>query len=147
LSPADVPFIALAIPANAAVVRQAIVDLANHVRAENHVSPFSQNSALSEAAQLHSQDMASVDQMAHQIPGSPLSSLPDRAAYVHYDYQLLGENIAYNQADAASVVASWMNSPPHRQNLLNPSFTDVGVGLAWNSRGEPYYTLMLGKPA
>jgi uncharacterized protein YkwD len=71
----------------------------------------------------------------------------DRAEYVHYNYQLLGENIAYNQADAASVVASWMNSPPHRENLLNPLFTDIGVGLAWNSRGEPYYTLMLGEPA
>jgi uncharacterized protein YkwD len=100
-----------------------------------------------EGAQLHAQDMARTDQMLHDIPGVPLRSLADRADYVHYSYQLLGENIAYNQADAASVVTSWMNSPPHRENLLNPLFTDIGVGLAWNSHGEPYYTVMLGKPA
>ena len=100
-----------------------------------------------QAATLHSQDMARLDEMAHDIPGVPLASLTDRAAYVHYSYQLLGENIAFNQADAASVVAAWMNSPPHRENMLNPAFTDIGVGIAWDSHGQPYYTMMLGKPA
>jgi uncharacterized protein YkwD len=143
----DLGFIALASPQNAAIVAQAIIDLTNHVRAENGSGLLTASPALMEAASLHSQDMARLDLMAHDIPGVPLSSLTDRAAYVHYNYQLLGENIAYNQADAASVVAAWMNSPPHRQNMLNPAFTDVGVGIAWNSRGEPYYTMMLGQPA
>ena len=100
-----------------------------------------------EGAQLHSQDMARLDLMQHELSGVPLSTLPDRAAFVHYTYQLLGENIAYNQADPASVVASWMQSPPHRENMLNPAFTDIGVGLSWNRRGEPFYTMMLGQPA
>jgi uncharacterized protein YkwD len=147
LSPADLRFVALAIPANATAVTQAIIDLTNHVRVENHMSPLSENAALMEGAQLHSQDMARVDQLLHDIPGVPLATLPDRAAYVGYPYQLLGENIAYNQADPASVVASWMDSPLHRENMLNPTFTDIGVGLAWNRRGEPYYTMMLGQPA
>jgi uncharacterized protein YkwD len=147
LNSSDARFIARAISQNGSVVTQAIVDLTNYVRAQNQVPPLNESPALMEGAQLHSQDMARLDQMLHDIPGVGLSSLPDRAAYVHYSYQLLGENIAYNQADAASAVASWMNSPPHRENMLNPSFTDIGVGLAWNSRGEPYYTMMLGKPA
>jgi uncharacterized protein YkwD len=147
LNPSDARFIALAISQNASLVSQAIVDLTNHVRAESQVPPLNESPALMEGAQLHSQDMARLDQMSHDIPGVSLFSLPDRAAYVHYSYQLLGENIAYNQADAASVVASWMDSPSHRENMLNPSFTDIGVGLAWNSRGEPYYTMMLGRPA
>jgi uncharacterized protein YkwD len=147
LPAADLRFIALAIPENSTAVTQAIVDLTNFVRAENHVTLLSQNSALMEGAQRHSQDMARLDQMLHDIPGVPLPSLTDRAAFVHYNFQLLAENIAYNQADAASVVASWMKSPPHRQNMLNPSFTDIGLGLAWNKRGEPYYTMMLGMPA
>jgi uncharacterized protein YkwD len=147
MTPQTLAFIALAIPANAPLVTQAIIDLTNHVRAEHGIALLSQNPALTEGAQLHSQDMAETDQMLHEISGVPLGSLVDRAQYVHYSYQLLGENIAYNQADAASVVAAWMNSPPHRQNLLNPLFTDIGVGLAWNQRGEPYYTVMLARPA
>ena len=147
LPPSDLRFVALAIPQNQAIVTQAIVDLTNYVRAENHAPPLSVNPALMQAAQLHSQDMAALNQMSHDLPGVPLASLTQRAAYVHYSYRMLGENIAYNQADPSSVVASWMNSPPHRENMLNPSFTDIGVGLAWNRRGEPYYTMMLGKPA
>jgi uncharacterized protein YkwD len=147
LAPDQLRFIARAIPANAQIVTQAIIDLTNFVRAENHVPPLTANAALMEAAQLHSQDMARLDQMQHDLPGVPLSTLTDRAAFVHYSYQLLGENIAYNQADPASVVAMWIQSPPHRQNMLNPSFTDIGVGLSWNRRGEPFYTMMLGQPA
>lgn len=147
LAPADARYIALSIPQNADLVTQAIVDLTNHVRAENSVPALHESSALMEGAQLHSADMARLDRMLHEIPGVPLRSLPDRAAFVHYDYQLLGENIAFNQADAASVVGAWMNSPPHRENMLDPDLTDIGVGLAWNRRGEPYYTMMLGKPA
>jgi uncharacterized protein YkwD len=146
LAPDQLRFIARAIPANAQIVTQAIIDLTNFVRTENQLPPLSASAALMEAAQLHSQDMARLDQMQHDLPAVPLSSLTDRAAFVHYSYQLLGENIAYNQADPASVVASWMQSPPHRENMLNPSFTDIGVGLSWNRRGEPFYTMMLGKP-
>jgi uncharacterized protein YkwD len=143
----DLGFIALADPQNGALVAQSIIDLTNHVRAENGAGPLTASPALMQAASLHSQDMARLDMMAHDIPGVPLASLADRAAYVHYSYQLLGENIAFNQADAASVVAAWMNSPPHRENMLNPAFTDIGVGIAWDSRGEPYYTMMLGQPS
>jgi uncharacterized protein YkwD len=147
LVPADARFIALAVPQNASVVTQAIVDLTNHVRAEAGVPPLNKSPALVEAAQLHSVDMARLDQMQHDLPGVPLATLTDRAESVHYDYQFLGENIAYNQADPASVVAAWINSPAHRENMLDAQFADIGVGIAWNRRGEPYYTMMLGKPA
>ena len=147
LPPQDLGYIALADPQNATVVAQAIIDLTNFERSQNGVGPLTVNAALTQAATLHSQDMARLDVMAHDIPGVPLATLTDRAAYVHYSYQLLGENIAFNQADAASVIAAWMNSPPHRENMLNPAFTDIGVGIAWNSQGYPYYTMMLGQPA
>jgi uncharacterized protein YkwD len=147
LAPSDARFLALSVPNNASVVTQAIIDLTNHVRVENHLPALNPSPALMEAAQLHSNDMARLDEMLHEIPGVPLDTLTQRAAYVHYDFQLLGENIAFNQADPASVVAAWMNSPPHRENMLDAQFIDVGVGLAWNRRGEPYYTLMFGTPA
>jgi uncharacterized protein YkwD len=139
--------LALAVPSNAPVVLQSIIELTNHLRQENQAPPLAESPSLDTAAQLHSRDMAAANDMAHTLPGASLPTLTDRAAAVHYAYAILGENIAYNQADAASVVASWMSSPPHRENMLNSSFTDIGVGLAWNERGEPYYTMVLGRPA
>jgi len=142
-----VPYITPASSENSGVVTEAIIELTNHVRAENGVPGLTADHSLMEAAQRHSQEMAAANNMAHTLPGSALPSLTDRAAAVQYRYASLGENIAYNQADASSVVASWMNSPPHRQNMLSTTFTDIGVGLARNFRGEPYYTMMLGDRA
>ena len=139
------PYVTLATPQNSRVVIDSIVELTNTVRAENGLPALAANEPLMAAAQLHSQEMATASNMAHTLPGSSLPTLTDRAAAVHYRYSSLGENIAYNQADASSVVASWMNSRAHRHNMLGAAFTDIGVGLAWNSRGEPYYTMMLGR--
>jgi uncharacterized protein YkwD len=139
--------VAPAVPANAPIIIQSIINLTNQARRANHAPALTENSSLTAAAMLHSQDMAAANTMAHTIPGVGLPALTDRAAAVHYSYAMLGENIAYNQPDAVSVVGSWMNSLPHRENMLNPSFTNIGVGLAWNQRGEPYYTMMLGRPA
>lgn len=147
IGPAELPLVARATPQNASAVVQSIVELTNHVRADNQAPALSPSPKLMEAAQIHSRDMAAADTMAHTLPGAALPSLTGRADAVHYAYARLGENIAYNQADASSVVAAWMNSPPHRENMLNSSFTDIGVGLAWNARGEPYYTMMLGRPS
>jgi len=134
-------------PKNSSLIAREIIDLTNQARAEASAPTLSPSSALMLAAQLHSQDMARLNLMSHDIPGIPLASLTDRAAYVHYHYLRLGENIAYNQADAASVVTSWMNSQPHRENMLDPSYTQIGIGVARNQRGEPYYSMMLGTPA
>lgn len=145
--PPDARLNTLITPPNSSPIAQGIIDLTNQARAGANVPSLSASPALMTAAQLHSGDMARLNLMSHGLPGVPLASLTDRAAYVHYRYQRLGENIAYNQADAAGVVASWMSSPPHRENMLDPSFTQIGVGVSWNQLGEPYYTMMLGKPA
>jgi uncharacterized protein YkwD len=137
----------LAPPPDVSVIATEIIDLTNRARAEADAPPLSASAPLMTAAQLHSRDMARLDQMSHDLRGVPLASLADRAAYVHYRYQLLGENIAYDQSDANTVVASWMSSPPHRENMLDPSYTQVGIGVASNPLGEPYYTMMLGKPS
>jgi uncharacterized protein YkwD len=125
----------------------AILELANHLRLQNGRAALTTRPELMRAAQLHSDDMARLDRMLHDIPGIPLATLPDRAKVVGYRYQILGENIAYNLADPASLVAAWMGSPAHRDNLLDPRFVDAGLGIGWNLKGQPYYTLMLGKPA
>lgn len=48
-------------------------------------------------------------------------------------FHAAGENIAYGQSTAAAVMEAWMNSPGHKANILNESFSRLGVGLADNN--------------
>src|SRR5438132_3215953 len=59
-----------------------------------------------------------------------------------YLYQKLGENLAAGFSDEQSTVNGWMASPPHRENLLDSAFSDVGFGFANN----PDYTSAGGGP-
>jgi uncharacterized protein YkwD len=121
-------------------MEQAVVDLTNQARVQNGLPPLQVNGALVAMAQLQSNNMAQLNEMAHVLPGVAEPTLESRAAAAGYNYTWLGENIAFNYPDAASVVAAWMNSPEHRANILNPNFTGIGVGFAWNSQGQAYAT-------
>jgi uncharacterized protein YkwD len=129
------------------VTEQAIVDLVNQQRQLVGLAPLQADSRLVRAAQIHSQDMAQLGQMEHDLPGAALPGLQDRLQYVGYAYLSAGENIAFNFPDANTVVAAWMNSPGHRANILNPGYTQIGVGVAYDSQHEPYYTEEFGQPA
>jgi len=57
-------------------------------------------------------------------------------------FSAAAENIARGQRSPAEVVNSWMNSPGHRANILNPSFNQIGVGVARDNRGTLFWTQM-----
>jgi Cysteine-rich secretory protein family/RTX calcium-binding nonapeptide repeat (4 copies) len=103
-----------------------VVALTNQFRAENGLAPLALNTELSNTAQFHSQDLASQDYFSHI--GKNGSSPWDRAEMFGYGMTAMGENIAAGQATAAAVVGGWKNSPGHRANMLNASFTEIGVG-------------------
>jgi len=126
---------------------QTIVDLVNQQRQQAGVAALQVSSQLVEEAQIQSTDMAELNDMDHVLPGSALPTLQDRVQYVGYNYSYLGENIAFNYPDDNSVMTAWMNSPDHRANILDPDFTQIGVGIAYDSQGEPYYTQEFGQPA
>jgi uncharacterized protein YkwD len=126
---------------------QTIVDLVNQQRAQAGLAPLQVSSQLVEEAHIQSTDMAELGVMAHVLPGAALPTLESRAQYVGYNYSYLGENIAFNYPDDNSVMTGWMNSPEHRANILDSSYTQIGVGIAYDSQGEPYYTQEFGQPA
>jgi uncharacterized protein YkwD len=128
-------------------LEQAVVDLTNQVRLQHGLPPFQVNSQLVTAAQTHSGDMARLNTMAHTLSGVAQPDLQTRAAAVGYNYSWLGENIAFGYPDAPSVLNAWMNSPEHRANILDPNYTQVGVGMAWSNGGVPYATQEFGRPA
>jgi uncharacterized protein YkwD len=126
---------------------QAIVNATNQVRAQNGLPPLKVSPKLVQAAHIHAGDMARLGDMAHDLPGVAQATLLDRAKYVGYNFSWLGENIAFNYPDTASVMSAWMSSDGHRANILSSNYTEIGVGIATDVRGQPYYCVDFGKPA
>ena len=123
-----------------------IIGSTNAQRVLAGLAPLGVSASLMQAAEIQSGNMARLGIMSHTLPGTAEPSLTDRAAAAGYRYATLGENIAFNYAEA-DVVAGWMGSPGHRANILNADFTEVGVGVAFDVSGEPYYTQVFGRPA
>jgi uncharacterized protein YkwD len=134
------------VPGTMSALEQAVVDLTNQARQQNGLAPLLVNAALVRSAEIQSANMAQLNVLSHTLTGVAQPTLQSRAAAVGYAYSWLGENIAFNYPDAASLVAAWMNSPEHRANMLNPNFTDVGVSVAWNKLGQAYATEDFGSP-
>ena len=60
----------------------------------------------------------------------------ERARDAGYDWRAIGENIAEGQTSVEEVMDTWMHSPGHRRNILDPDFKELGIGLAFgNSAG------------
>ncbi|MGW5672522.1 CAP domain-containing protein [Micromonospora sp. NPDC003776] len=121
---------------------QQVVDLVNKERAKAGCKALTIDDKLMLAAQRHSQDQADHKTMSHD--GSDGSDVGDRLDRVGYAWRAYGENVAWNQQTPAAVMDAWMNSPGHRANILNCSFTEIGVGVA-RSNG-PYWTQDFGTP-
>ena len=113
-----------------------VVELTNEVRRQNGLQDLTVNSQLQQAAQVHSENMASQDFFGHNgLDGT----LPwDRGLAADYDYRFYGENIAAGQQTPEEVVQGWVNSPSHLANILNPADTEIGVGYLFlaNDRGD-----------
>ncbi len=123
----------------------AVVSVVNQERAKAGCGPVSIDSQLSAAAVGHSQDMVDRNYYAHVTPDGVDPG--QRISAAGYVWSAEGENIAYGYPDAASVMVGWMNSPEHRDNILNCGFHDIGVGLVLNAQQVPYWTQDFGTPA
>jgi uncharacterized protein YkwD len=94
------------------------------------------------AARGHSQDMATNDYFDHT--GLDGRSPFDRMREAGYP-DPAGENIAYGYRTPAEVMAGWMGSDGHRENLLSCSHQAIGVGLAFDRDGRAYWTQNFGR--
>jgi uncharacterized protein YkwD len=105
-----------------------VAELVNSERAKAGCAPLTVNAQLTKAAQDHSKDMADHQNMSHT--GSDGSSPGDRITGAGYTWSTYGENVAYGYATPESVMAGWMSSPGHKDNILNCAFKEIGVGVA-----------------
>ena len=114
-----------------------VVRLVNEQRVQNGLKPLKENWELSRVARYKSQDMVDKRYFSHTSPtyGSPFQMIKDFGL----SFRTAGENIAYGQRTPQAVVTAWMNSSGHRANILNPSYTQIGVGYVANGH---YWTQM-----
>jgi len=118
---------------------QEVLNLVNQERGTAGCAPLTANDQLLAAARGHSDDMALNDFFGHT--GSDNSSPGDRIDRQGYRWSRWGENIAAGYSSPASVMNGWMNSPGHRANILNCSYTEIGIGYTYlaNDTGSVNY--------
>lgn len=136
----------ITIPAGAPLktLEEEVVKLVNQKRVANGLQPLTSNWQAARVARIKSQDMINNKYFSHTSPvyGSPFKMMEDYGL----KFSAAAENIAMGQRTAQEVVNSWMNSPGHRANILNKSFTQLGVGAAKNASGSIYWTQLFLKP-
>lgn len=129
---------------------QELFDDTNRRRVSSGLAPLRANGYLVGIARIRSQDMADHNYFAHVSPvtGDNAFTLMDHHGV---PYGWAGENLAKNnypasEAEGVAEVALW-NSPPHRENILNPNYTDMGIALAVDPSGMNYFAIIFTGPA
>ncbi|MBO8157747.1 MAG: SCP-like extracellular protein [Bacillaceae bacterium] len=124
-------------PQGISEIEAKVIELTNYQRRERGLPDLKADPSLSKVAREKSMDMQANHYFSHTSPtyGSPFDMMRDFGI----TYRSAGENIAHGQRTAEQVVNAWMNSEGHRENILNPNFTHIGVG--YNENGH-YWTQM-----
>lgn len=145
-SPLEMPRDTVSSVAEPSQIAISIFNLTNGERAKASIPVLQASSALMQAAQLQADQMATAREMAHTLPSAPYPTMEDRLTAAGYRWQAAGENIAAGYATAAQAMSGWMDSPDHRANILNTSFTELGTGYAIDATERPYYVQVFGRP-
>jgi uncharacterized protein YkwD len=124
-----------------------VIRLVNQERISRGLHPLRLNNILTNAARDHNQDMIDNGFFGHI--GSDGSWPWDRVCdhgYIPYGWEgcFAAENIAGTQTTPAQVFNAWMNSPDHRDNMLDPIYREIGVGHATGGTYGHYWTMDLG---
>jgi uncharacterized protein YkwD len=136
--------------ANIAQVEHATLCLINVQRRMHGLAPLRSNGLLRLAALRHSRDMVTNGYFEHQgrDGSSFVARIRQTGYFTHVRFWKAGENIAWgvgSQAPPRAIVRAWMNSPPHRRNILTAGFRGIGVGVTvgsprYRGRGATYTT-------
>lgn len=130
---------ALASPINT----ENVLDSINQERAVRGLPALTINSDLTSAANLKSKDMVNRDYFEHFAFGMTPWDFVRNAGY---NYLYAGENLAMDFNTSEGMVSAWMNSPAHRENILNPDFRDAGIGIVkgeFTEDGKVHSTVMV----
>lgn len=131
-----------------AVLPSVLVDLANEDRAEAGLDKLTPNETLKQAAQMKANHMAELGYFAHDAPDG--TTPWEWFAEAGYEYVTAGENLAINFSDSKDVEEAWMDSPLHRENILEEDFTEIGIATAkgeYEGEETVFVVQMFGRPS
>ncbi|MBF2067125.1 MAG: CAP domain-containing protein [Calothrix sp. C42_A2020_038] len=121
---------------NTNTIEQSILNQINQYRASKGMSPLVRNTKIDEQARIHSKNMAEGKvPFGHQ-------DFSNRVKSIGISYNGAAENVAYNQGSqdpATQAVQGWIKSQGHRKNIEG-NYSQTGIGVASNSKGEIYFT-------
>jgi hypothetical protein len=130
-----------------AVLPGTLAELSNDDRADEGIEALSYNETLEDAAQLKADHMSENEYFAHDSPdGVTPWYWFDEAGY---EFRFAGENLAVNFSESSSVEEAWMDSKGHRENILDPRFTEIGIATAegeFEGDETTYVVQMFGTP-
>ena len=110
-----------------ASAEQKILELMNAKRTEAGLKPLTVDNTLVQVARYKSNNMIQNNFFSHTNPDG--TKWTNWLQTIGYKYTTSGENIAYNTSDPVELFNQWWNSPGHRANMMNASYTKVGIGV------------------
>lgn len=134
-------------------VEQAVIEMTNAFRRENRLGQVTASPALTKAARAYAVYLAKNNAFSHTADNRDVGT---RASASGYQWCSIGENLAMNldsrgfetRALAQQTVEGWINSPGHKENLLGPHYTEIGVGVVQAPDKNPKYITVqvFGRP-
>ena len=125
-------------------VEQVVIDMTNAFRRENRLGQVTASPALSKTARAYATYLAKNNAFSHTADNRDVGT---RASSSGYQWCSIGENLAMNldsrgfetKALAQQTLEGWINSPGHKENLLGPHYTEIGVGVVQAPDKNPKY--------
>ncbi|GIW82367.1 MAG: hypothetical protein KatS3mg105_4174 [Gemmatales bacterium] len=124
---------------------KAVVDLVNQLRQREKLEPLTPDPRLFKVAREHAVRMAKARKLAHDFEGK---KTPERILGAGYNAKDLWQQIAGGvRLDPRNAVAVWFRNQKEKEKILSGDFKQIGVGVSADSRGQIYYTQILGAEA
>lgn len=131
----------------ASVISSVLVDETNELRVDNDLAVLTPSPVLKAAAQAKANDMAANGYFSHDAPDGKTPWYWFKQA--GYAYRNAGENLAINFTDSDDVTRAWMRSPAHKANIVNGSFTEIGIATAegeYQGKQTTFVVQLFGTP-
>jgi uncharacterized protein YkwD len=113
---------------NSSLTKQGVIEWTNSQRANYGLPPLKENFNLDSSAAFKTGDMFANQYFAHDSPSG--EGVGDLAKSAGYSFLTIGENLAMGNFESdESLVQAWMDSPGHRENILNTSYKEIGVSV------------------
>lgn len=117
--------------------RVEMLEVVNNYRSDYGIAPLVAHDGLARAAQEWAEQMRDTGVFEH-------GAWAERISEYYQHWRTIGENLAAGYTSVDAAVRGWMESPGHRDNILNPEFEEAGIGYAEGGYYQRWYVMDYG---